>query len=288
MTKPLSAIFLLLFASTSAASAGSVVVLAPQEPGPYSEAAQSLVATMAKDHPDHQVRMAGPDDPAPDADVVVALGASATKSANASGKPFVSGMAMSPADVPQGATGVALRYPIDRQLSLIRLLLPQATRIGLVYSSAEAGEFAARAQIQAASLGMELLSVRVESAKELQSALAGLANRIDVLWSVPDPTLYSPQTAKPILLFSFRHKIPFIGLSDTWVKAGALAAPSFDFEAIGAQCAGLAVQVLEGTPMSELAVQSPEGMPYSVNQNTASQLKVQLPAGVARNANHVW
>ncbi|MCD6581287.1 MAG: hypothetical protein J7K90_05755 [Desulfuromusa sp.] len=54
----------------------------------------------------------------------------------------------------------------------------------------------------------------------------------------------NPKTAKNILLFSFRNKIPFIGLSNAWVKAGALYALERDYDDIGQQSAEQCVQVL--------------------------------------------
>jgi putative ABC transport system substrate-binding protein len=51
---------------------------------------------------------------------------------------------------------------------------------------------------------------------------------------------------KALLLFSFRHKLPLIGLSEAWVQAGALYALDWDYRELGAFCGRLALRQLPG------------------------------------------
>ncbi|MFO0732606.1 MAG: ABC transporter substrate binding protein [Nitrospiraceae bacterium] len=54
----------------------------------------------------------------------------------------------------------------------------------------------------------------------------------------------TPHTAEPILLSTFRNKIPLAGLSTSWVKAGALYALDRDYLDIGSQCGEIAGKIL--------------------------------------------
>ncbi|MCA9452115.1 MAG: hypothetical protein KC584_05745, partial [Nitrospira sp.] len=65
---------------------------------------------------------------------------------------------------------------------------------------------------------------QVETPQELPDALDSLPGNADVLWGFTDSVVFSPETVKGILLFSFRNRIPFVGLSTSWVKAGAVYA----------------------------------------------------------------
>src|SRR4030067_1111588 len=57
---------------------------------------------------------------------------------------------------------------------------------------------------------------------------------------LPDAVVHNPKAAKIILLFSYRHRIPFIGPSESWVKEGAFYALDRDYRDMGAQCGEMA------------------------------------------------
>jgi putative ABC transport system substrate-binding protein len=118
-------------------------------------------------------------------------------------------------------------------------------------------------------------------------ALESLASHADVLWGIADPVVLNSQTAQPILLFSLRNRIPFIGLSLTWVKAGALYALDRDYTDIGMQCGELALQVIQGKPAGTLPPAPPRKAVYSVNLKTAHQLKVEIPRDLVQGAQSV-
>ena len=114
-----------------------------------------------------------------------------------------------------------------------------------------------------------------------------LERRADVLWGIPDQTVLSAQTAEQVLLFSFRKRIPFVGLSAEWVKAGALYALERDYRDVGKQCGGLVVKILGGTPPSALSPQTPRTVFYDVNLRTAERLQITLSDEILADAREV-
>jgi putative ABC transport system substrate-binding protein len=84
----------------------------------------------------------------------------------------------------------------------------------------------------------------VASPAALPSALDAIAGRADVLLALPDATVYTRESARGILLFSFRNRIPVIGPNDAWVRKGALYALDWDYAEVGAACAVLAEREL--------------------------------------------
>jgi putative ABC transport system substrate-binding protein len=68
----------------------------------------------------------------------------------------------------------------------------------------------------------------------------------------------------------------FSGLSASWVKAGALYALERDYEDLGAQCAEMALKVLDGTRASALPPVMPRKVGYALNARTAEHLKLRL------------
>ena len=165
--------------------------------------------------------------------------------------------------------------------------VPAQRRIGVIYHSAEAKERVARAEQLAGGVNLSIQAYQIDGPQELPDALENLADRADVLWGVTDPTIYNPETAKSLLVFSFRHQIPLIGQSTPWVKAGALYALDRDYADIGSQCAELAEKILGGRAASSLPPVPPRRVRYALNRKTAAQMKLDLPERVFRDAAEV-
>ena len=100
--------------------------------------------------------------------------------------------------------------------------------------------------------------------------------------------MLSPQTAEAILLFSFRSGVPFVGLSSSWVKAGALYALDRDYKDLGSQCGELAIKVLQGTKPSMLPIVPPRKTLYSLNQKTADHMKLEFSPLIMKNAQQIF
>jgi putative ABC transport system substrate-binding protein len=89
-------------------------------------------------------------------------------------------------------------------------------------------------------------------------------------------------------LFSFRNRMPFSGLSASWVKAGALYALDRDYEDLGAQCAEMALKVLDGKHAGSIPPARPRKVRYVLNLRTAEHLKLNLPSELVDGAAEVY
>jgi putative tryptophan/tyrosine transport system substrate-binding protein len=204
--------------------------------------------------------------------------------------PIVFGLVLNEQVLPAGknVTGVFLDFPVVTQLDWLHRLLPRAKNIGVIYNPAENA-----ARIQAAAkylprLGMNLQAHAITSPRELPAALEELVNSSDVLWGLSDRMVANPQTARNLLLFSFRNRIPYFGLSEAWVEAGALFALERDYRDIGRQCAELAEKVIVGAAPDSLPPVPPRKILYALNQRTAEQMKITFPAPLLRAAKRVY
>lgn len=115
-----------------------------------------------------------------------------------------------------------LDQPVERQLRLLRAVVPQRTRVGLLLAS----NVAADASLSAAAsrLGLELITRPVGGDGELIASLERVLSASEVLLALPDPKLSTPTAARSILLTSYRYQKPIIAFSRAYVTAGALAA----------------------------------------------------------------
>ncbi|MSQ48073.1 MAG: hypothetical protein EXR78_06755 [Deltaproteobacteria bacterium] len=184
-------------------------------------------------------------------------------------------------------TGVTINFSIEAQLQRLQDFLPNRKTIGVLYNPAENQAQVEEAHRVARTLGLTILARPVETPQALPEALASLAKDADVLWGLTDQTVLSPQTAEPILLFSFRNRIPFVGLSSSWTKAGALYALDRDYTDLGAQCGAIAVRVLQGTKAGSIPPVPPRKITYSVNLKTAQYMKVDLAPPLLHGAQQV-
>jgi putative ABC transport system substrate-binding protein len=153
----------------------------------------------------------------PKANLVLTLGTLATRETlrRYRGVPTVAGMILSPDEI-QGAsntTGVFLQFPVETELEWLSRIVPSIHRVGIIYHSDESKARVQQAEKLAPAVNLNIQAYQIDRPQELPDALENLADRADALWGVTDPMVFNPETAKSLLLFSFRHQIPLIGHS---------------------------------------------------------------------------
>lgn len=165
-----------------------------------------------------------------------------------------------------GSTAVSPAIPSEQLVAWLRRLMPGARYIGVLYDPALNAQTveALAAALRRADLNPVL--VAVPTTAMLPAALVRMSGAADALLAVPDSTVYAQETAKELLLFSFRHKVPLVGLSESWVQAGALFALDWDYRELGMFCGRLALQRVAGR---EGPAPPPPRLHIFVNQRSA-------------------
>lgn len=74
------------------------------------------------------------------------------------------------------------------------------------------------------SAKLRLIHREVPEPSRLAADLSLLLQNSDVLLVLPDAAIYRPDTIRNILLETYRQRVPMIGLSPHYVRAGALSA----------------------------------------------------------------
>ncbi|MCU7251515.1 ABC transporter substrate-binding protein [Pseudomonas koreensis] len=116
--------------------------------------------------------------------------------------------------------------PLSRQLQLIRRILPQARRVGVLFD--QHSEFMLKELHLAASpLHLEIVGQRWDNTQDSRPLQAVLKNS-DVLLGLDDPDLYNPKTAKNLLLSSYSRQLALVGPNAAFVRAGSLASTYSD------------------------------------------------------------
>ncbi len=116
--------------------------------------------------------------------------------------------------------------PLSRQLQLIRRILPQARRIGVLFD--QHSEFLLKElHVAAQVMNLQIVSQRWDNTHDSRPLQAVLKDS-DVLLGLDDPDLYNPKTAKNLLLSSYSRQVALIGPNASFVRAGSLASSYSD------------------------------------------------------------
>lgn len=183
---------------------------------------------------------------------------------------------------------ILLQFAPEVQLQWLQDLLPQANRVGILYDPDRSSNLIRELEEAARRKNIEIVLFEVHSPKQLQSGLKFIGRNADVLLAIPDATVYSGKTAKEVLLFSYRNRIPFVGLSSTWVKAGALYAIEVDYQDLGRQTAELAIKILKGGSPEKAPVFYPEKVAYSLNLRTKDHLRLDIANDIIKGTSIIF
>lgn len=225
------------------------------------------------------------------AELLFTLGSLATTAAlkNAGEVPTIAGLVLDDNEIKKrtNATGVVMEFPMEAQFQWMRRILPDSKSVGVIHCPKNLEKIKA-AEKAAQAAGFRLYARQVEAPSDIPDALEYLSKHVDVLWGVADDLVFTSQTAEQILLISFRNRIPLVGISSAWVKAGALYSLGWDYTDMGAQCAEMALQVLKGSKPGAIPTAWPRKIIYSLNLKTAHHMKIDLPEALIQGAQQVF
>lgn len=182
-------------------------------------------------------------------------------------------------------SGVTLFVAPDEQIKTLLEINPQVKRLGIVYDRSKSSEMVEQARRAAQRLGISLLAKGISSKEEAINAISAMEGEIDAFLMLPDFTVLTPESVKYLLLSSFKNKISLVGLSEKYVKQGALLSLSFDSKEIGKQAGELAYDRLENM---QSKIVDPRTLRLFVNKNTAAQLNITIPDSVMKRAYQIY
>ena len=222
--------------------------------------------------------------------VVFTLGSIATRAAINNGElPTVAGLILDKDEIKKSAnvTGVVLDFPLEIQFEWMHKILPGCKSIGVIHNPKNLEKIRAAEKV-AQNTGLKIYSKQVETPSDIPDALEYLSRHVDALWGIVDDLVFTSQTAKEILLVSFRNRIPLIGISSAWVKAGALYSLDWDYADMGSQCGEMALKILQGTKPGNIPAAWPRKIVYSLNPKTALHMKIDFPESLIQGAHQVF
>lgn len=160
---------------------------------------------------------------------------------------------------------VLLDVPAALLLTRLKQIFPGKTRLGIIRNPNTGGPTATALEVRSRQLGFTIRVVDCPAPEQLLAELLALKGQVDFVWCLPDSALYNSVTIKPLILASIENRVPLIGFSESFARAGAAVGVYPDFRDIGLQTGEVAHQIIVGQ-----AVQLSEGprkLKLAVNQS---------------------
>ena len=185
-------------------------------------------------------------------------------------------------------SGISIDIPAALRIEQIMSVLPNIKRVGVLYSPASVASFD---EISAAckAAGLRAAGRQVNSEAEFMPAVQALmGGQTDCLMMIMDSKIFFSQTVRAMLLEGIKNKVPVIGLSSGFTKAGALMSVDCDYRDVGRQAGELGARILGGERPSAIKSQRPrKASRYSLNMIVANQLGLSLSGTAESGAGEV-
>ena len=182
-------------------------------------------------------------------------------------------------------TGTSDKLPIEAQLKMIRQMLPNAEKIGIIYTTSEANSVSAIAEYKELSgkYDFEILEKGISATADIPLAAEGLLSEVDCLTNLTDNTVVA--SLPTILEKANEKKIPVFGSEIEQVRIGCLAAEGIDYIALGKQTGKMAAQVLKGEKKAdEMAYETITEPGFYVNTKVAVNMGIAVPDELSDSA----
>ena len=182
-------------------------------------------------------------------------------------------------------TGTSDELPIKAQLEMIREMLPDATKIGIMYTTSEVNSVSALEKYKdlAGDYGFTIVEKGVTQTADISLATDELLDEVDCISNLTDNTVVN--SLATILDKANEKNIPVFGSEIEQVKIGCVAAEGLDYIALGKQTGKMAAQILKGEKKaSEMNFETITEPGFYVNTAVAENLGITVPQDLADNA----
>ena len=206
---------------------------------------------------------------------------------NAVSDPVAAKLAVSETEAMYGITGRSDALPVEDQLKLIRVVLPEAKKIGILYTTSEANSVSTLETYKklAPQYGFEIVESGVGQKSEIPQAADIILSKVDCVSNMTDNAVVASLSV--LLEKANAAKIPVFGSEEEQVKNGCIASAGLDYFNLGIQAGKMAARVLGGEKVSDIPYETLKGSKLTVNSGVAAELGITLPEEIVSKADDV-
>jgi putative ABC transport system substrate-binding protein len=184
-------------------------------------------------------------------------------------------------------TGVSDMLALDKQVELIKRVVPKAKRVGMVYNPGEANSTVVVKELQALlpKSGMTLVTAAAPRSVDVSSAARSLVGKVDVIYTNTDNNVVSAYES--LVKVGNDSKIPLVASDTDSVKRGAIAALGINYFEMGKQAGRMIARILKGEKPGAIKPETSDKLELFVNPGAAQKQGVTLPDELVKSAKEV-
>ncbi|NMG66026.1 ABC transporter substrate-binding protein [Azoarcus indigens] len=173
-------------------------------------------------------------------------------------------------------TGVSDMLALDKQVELIKKVVPNAKRVGMVYNPGEANSTVVVNQFKTLlpAAGMTLVEASAPRSVDVGAAARSLVGKVDVIYTNTDNNVVSAYEA--LVKVANDARIPLIASDTDSVKRGAIAALGVNYLDLGRQTGKVVARILKGEQPGAIPSSSSDKLELVVNAAAAKKQGVTL------------
>lgn len=201
--------------------------------------------------------------------------------------PVKAGLAKSLEKPDTNVTGTSDNVPIEKQLQLLKELIPGSRNLGVIYNTSESNS---EVQIEnlkkaAPNFNLHLVTVGITNVNEIPQALSSILGNIDVLYIPTDNMVAS---SMPLIINQcYSKNIPVIGSEKGEVTNGALATTGIDYNKLGFQTGLIAVDIINGKSPKDIPILTSSEMQMVINVDAVKKLNIVIPDDINNKAEKI-
>ncbi|MGN6578542.1 MAG: ABC transporter substrate-binding protein [Bordetella sp.] len=184
-------------------------------------------------------------------------------------------------------TGVSDLLPLGPQMDLLKKVVPNAKRIGMVYDPGETNSTVVVKELKEMlpKMGMTLVTAAAPRTVDVSSAARSLVGKVDVIYTNTDNNVVSAYEA--LVKVGEEAKIPLIASDTDSVKRGAVAALGINYHDLGEQTGHMVARILKGEKPGDIKPEVSTRMRLFVNPGAAKKQGITLSDALIKSATQV-
>lgn len=182
----------------------------------------------------------------------------------------------------KNVSGTTDAGPIKEQVDLLKVIVPDAKKVGLIYNSGEANSVSEAEKATAAleALEIEVIEATVTSTNDISQVMSNLVSEeVDAIFTVTDNTIASAMALVGDL--AKEAGLVIVGGSKDMTLANGLATYGLDYYELGKQTGQMLVRLVqEGTESGMPSVETAANLELVINEENAEELGID-PASIS-------
>ena len=181
-------------------------------------------------------------------------------------------------------TGVSDLLKLEPQMELVKKVVPNAKRVGIVYNPGEANSVVVVKQLKELlpKMGLTLVEAAAPRSVDVGTAARSLVGKVDVIYTNTDNNVVSAYES--LVKVGQDAKVPLIASDTDSVKRGAIAALGLNYRDLGEQTGRMVVRLLKGEKPGDIKPEVSDKTELHVNPGAAEKQGVKLSDALVKAA----